>query len=365
MQRTILTALTMTMILGFAGSASTQDALTEAKKHFSFARQHRDSGNLEEAAAQYEQSISYCDTLYQVHYFYGDLLVKMNEKEHATTAFLRVLALAPDNYNAALMLSKLYHEAAKYDSSLVMLERMHTVKPENTSLLEGIAGLREYLGRDLDALAAYDELTASGAQTRETLVKAARLSMRLDLPEKSRAYAVMALDRQPGDIDALGIAARASVSLGQETDAADYLRRIVEQQPDLALIEQLETIYRAISDTDNLIWVLERHHELAPDNVSVIGELAEHYYTRSDEAEAMVCVRKGLALNPGDGRFNILLGQYHLTHGREQEALTAFRTALHDERWQSSAQRFIWQIQKPESIEQRAEREFFDRGKTN
>ena len=77
----------------------------------------------------------------------------------------------------------------------------------------------------------------------------------------------------------------------------------------------------------------------------------------------IIYVKKGLSLKPDDGRFLILLGENYRALGQTEKALEQFRLALKDEKWKSSAQRLIWQIEKPETEEEKAERDFFSRGK--
>ena len=118
-----------------------------------------------------------------------------------------------------------------------------------------------------------------------------------------------------------------------------------------------------LSDDKNLIWALERHHSLETENVEVLGELSELYYAQNMLDSGIEYVNRGLKLNPDDGRFRILLGEYYRAKGQIDKALEQYRIALKDEKWKSSAQRLIWQIEKPETEEEKAEKEFFSRGK--
>ena len=59
-----------------------------ARQHFSFAVQNKKGGDLKEAVAQYEKSLSYDNTIFQVHYSYADLLLEMGKKEQARRHYL-------------------------------------------------------------------------------------------------------------------------------------------------------------------------------------------------------------------------------------------------------------------------------------
>ena len=338
--------------------------LGNAKKHFSFAVQNKNSENFEEAVLQYEKSLSFCDTLYQVHYSYGDMLLKLEETARAKKAFLRARLLSPGHYDSALMLSKIYYAESSYDSVLVMYENMYALRPDNTTVLSGIAGLKDYLGRNGEALDAYGQLIEAGEDSFENLMSAARIARKLlDYPV-SRTYADAALEKQPGNSEALMIAAQASLDLGERMTAAGYLRTLADATPDLNVIIELEHIYRGEADHGNLIRTLEEHHQLAPDNVGVIGELSELLYARGETERAISYAEKGCALDGDDGRFHIILGQNFLDLGQRDKALAEFRKAMRDATWSASARRFILQIEQPETAEEKAEREFFRRGET-
>ena len=81
--------------------------------------------------------------------------------------------------------------------------------------------------------------------------------------------------------------------------------------------------------------------------------------------KAIGYVRKGLAIAPDDGRLRIILGEHFRADSQEQKALEQYLLDMNDNRWKSSGQRLIWQIEEPETADEKAEREFFSRGKSN
>lgn len=352
-------------IRAVGADSSAADSMQEAKKHFSFAVQNKNNGNHEEALRQYSRSLSFCDTLYQVHYSYADLLYKLDMTDDAIVHFRKAFDLNPEYYNSALMLSKLYHAKGLHDSVLVMYERMNTLKPGNNELLVNIAGLREYLGDEAGALDAYRKAVESGVTDTGVVMRAAKLAYKTGDTLAAAEYAVMILDAEPGDMEALAIAAQTALDRGDEVSAAGYLKRSVEIAPDIDKIVRLEALCKSLNDTENLLWALELHHALAPEDIMVIGDLSEMLYGRGEMDKAIGYVRKGLAIAPGDGRLRIILGEHYRADSQEQEALEQYRLAMNDTRWKSSAQRLIWQIEEPETADEKAEREFFSRGKSN
>jgi tetratricopeptide (TPR) repeat protein len=334
-----------------------------AKKHFSFAVQQRNAGNLEEARRQFEKSVAACDTIYQIHYAFGDLLAAMDDKKAAIARFRRALDIEPSYYNAAARLAALYHETGDYASTLEMYELMYSMKPEEKKLLATIANIREYLGDGDGAYAGLVKLVEQGEDTYENLIRVAEMAMGREDYDNAHLYAVMALGKKKSDARALEIAGKSSVLRGDKESAVGFYRELAEADSvTVATLAIIEDLYRNLNDRSGLIWALKRHHAIEPGNVEVLGELCENYFPDGITEEGVEYIRKGLALAPEDGRFRILLGENYRSLGQTEKALAEYRKALADERWKSSAQRLIWQIDRPESEEEQKERAFFGRG---
>ena len=357
--------LILMCLIVLPGTVSGQDdAVSLAKKHFSFAVQNKNNGDFEEAERQFLKSLSFTDSIYNVHYSYGDLLVKMERPGNAMLSFRKSLSLNPGHYNSAAMLAKLHYESAEYDSALVMYRLMSDLKPGDSNVLASVAGLSEYLGYDDEAYAAYVDMFEEGDHSPKLLHRIARLALKRGDPGSARSYADQALIRKPDDIDALTIAGEASIVLRNPKAASGYYRQLaVVDSLSVETLVILEDLYRILSDRLNLIWTLERHHSLVPDDVVVIGELSELLYAGNMMEKGITYVRKGIEIAPDDGRFRILHGEYYRSLGQIDKALAEFKIAIEDPEWKTSAQRLIWQIEKPESEEEKAEREFFKRGR--
>ncbi|MFC1693449.1 hypothetical protein ACFL1R_08095 [Candidatus Latescibacterota bacterium] len=348
-----------------ADEISKADSLLNAKKHFSFAVQYKKNKDYASAYEQYVRSIAYNDTVYQVHFSFADLLIKMNRPVKARCELLRSLTLNPSHYQSAAGLASLYYESAQYDSALVLYEKMYCFKP-GKELLASIAGLRNYLGKKEEALEAYTELIKSGEDSYEILMNASSLAVAVGKLDKGQQFITLALQKKPGDNDALKAAAKISLARDDTKSSILYLRQLVESgSNDLWIITKLEDIYRYTGNTKNLIRVLERHHKLIPGDSKVIGDLSELLFSVSETNRGAEYVKKGLELSPNDGKLRILLGDYYVSQNETEKALKEYRIALKDEKWRSSAQQLIWRIEKPLTEEEKVEKDFFERGKQN
>ena len=362
----IVSSLVLFFIImnSFSAGMTRDEKILEAKKHFSFAIQNKNNNNFEEAKVQFEKSLALYDSAYQVHYLYGDLLLKMGKKAEAKAAFEKALALNPEHFNSVSELAKIHYENGDYDSSLVMYENMYKLKPDSAELLASIAGLREYLGKNDEALNAYIKLIEEGYNSFDNLFKAAGLAYKQGDLEKASRYSGQALEKKPDDTQALTLAGKTNFEMGNLKPASVYYRKLAETDSTaLNLYIKLEDIYRNLSDSENLIWTLERHYKLAPEDTKLLGELCDNLYSAGELDKGLIYVNKGLALNPKEGHFHILLGENYRLKGQKSKALTEYRLALSDEKWKSSAQKLISLIEKPESTEDKKEKEFFNRGK--
>ncbi len=337
--------------------------VNEAKKHYSFGIQQVQAGNDAEACRQFEKSIAIYDSLYQVYYAYADLLKKMDEKEQAIDAYEKVLELNPDYYNAAANLSRLYYETGNYTATLEMYNKMYTLKPENTKLLASIANIREFVGDENGAYEAMKKLIESGEDTYENLIRIAKYAFEREEIETAHMYAVMALGKKENDLTALELAGKTGMLMNDQKLAIKFYRKIAEiDSTSIPVLTIVEELYRALSDRENLIWALKRHHELDRANVNILGELCEIFDVQELNDEKIMFIQRGIELAPEDGRFHILMGENYRALGQNDKALEEFRLAMKDERWRASAQRFIWQIEKPETEEEKLAKEFFSNG---
>ena len=342
------------------------DSLEKAKKHFSFAVQYKNSENFEEALKNYELSLAYDDSVFQVHFSFADLLLKMSRTDEAKRELLSTLTLNPDHFKSAALLSGLYHTVAHYDSALVMYETMYRLKPDSLAYLSNIAGLSAYLELNEKALDAYRELIGKGENSFDNFLHASQLAEKTGDMELADELVLQALRKQPDDTTALQTAASISLARDNTKSVIDYQQRLVVLNPsDQVLLYNLEQLCRKHGDNDQLIWVFKERIRQSPKDIALIGELAELQLFEGQTTEGIETIMQGLDVSPGDGKLRILLGDHYMEQGETDKALAEFNIALKDERWRQDALQFIGMIDRPESETEKEEREFLERGNTD
>lgn len=350
----------------FAGDAeesAVEDSLSLALKHFSFAVQYKKNGDFDESLLQYGKSIAFCDTLYQIHYSFAELLMLMDRKEQAKAEYLRTLTLNPSHHPSATLLAGMYYAEARYDSALSMYETMYRLEPE-PSVLAGIARLREYLGKDAAAFEAARTLVDQGNETPENIHLAANLALKSGNLEAAERFSSLALAKNPNDRDMLRLGSAAALALNDTILAAGYLRRLsVVDSTDTSILVDLEILCRKTGDREGLIQALDRHLRLAPADTNVIEELAELMIAAGELTRGEALVQSGLGITSGDGRLHILMGEIQRIRGCNDKALSEYERALDDPAWAEAARTLIDRLPRPQEDPQKKEKEFFERGK--
>jgi Tfp pilus assembly protein PilF len=79
--------------------------------------------------------------------------------------------------------------------------------------------------------------------------------------------------------------------------------------------------------------------------------------------QAEIIIADALNRTPGDAKLHILMGNLFREKGDDNKAVHEYEIALNDPRWKQTAQQLIWQIRPPQTESEKAEREFFRRGR--
>jgi tetratricopeptide (TPR) repeat protein len=357
------------MILSWEGVSGAQvqshaDSLIKARKHFSFAVQYKKSGSLVQSYENYRQSIAYNDTVYQVHYSFADLLLKMERTDEARREFAISLRLNPAHLNSAQMLAKLYYEAAVYDSALAMFETIHRLEPDDVQVLSNIAALRTHLGMQREALAAYDELIDSGTPDESHTETAITIAIEVEEWETAKRLNDLQLEKRPDDTQCLRRGTVISLGMRNPAEAIDYAQKLKRTgEIDMSIVESIGKLSKAIGDPEIILASLELRHETEPSNTAIAGELAEMLMAAGKSGQAEVIITDALNRTPGDAKLHILMGNLFREKGDDNKAVHEYELALNDPRWKQTAQQLIWQIRPPQTESEKAEREFFRRGR--
>ncbi|MDE2889322.1 MAG: tetratricopeptide repeat protein [Gemmatimonadota bacterium] len=267
-------------------------------------------------------------------YYLGQLYVQEGMLEEAIEVYEKLLALAkkPEQEIQYLhQLVALYIEIEDYDSALKHTRRWGQLEPDNPDVQDAIAKLTLYMGDEDEALKEMERL----------------------------------LEINPEDYTTLDNLARLYVRMGMVQKAFDAYQKLHAHSPeDFLYLDQLLNLGKQLNKSRRFqIDILRKMFRLQSDNLSVVEQLA-------DLTGEISLVDRGLRLDPGNGKFNYMRGEFHYRKWKKSNAardsvnaLKWFRRAHKDPLWAGNAKRMIDEINPPMSEEEKKRLEFFKKKK--
>lgn len=356
---------------------------------------------LEAAEATFSQLVEDVPDSYAGYFFLGRVFTEKGDLDGAEAAFLKALDLEPELESARFELIDLYRmqtDTAANRKRVLGLYR--EILDQDAYNVQAVTGLSIYyrdigefkksgdLLRDLSESTADEEISrsilkfyiernrsAEAAYVLEELLKikpgnanyhflAGLAFERADDVDKALWHYQRVSPNSPRYRDAVLQATLLFHSNGRTSDAIDYLKNVVDREPDNAELRlYLGQLYEEIDDLKAAEGELRKAIELAPDNDKAYFELGVLYdkmerkddsiaymkkvielnprhanalnylgYTyadlgiKLDEAESLI--RRALELKPGDGYFTDSLGWVYYQKGQYQKALEFLIEAL-------------------------------------
>ena len=204
--------------------------------------------------------------------------------EEAIEVYEKLLAIArkPEQEIQYLhQLVALYIETEDYESALKHTRRWGELEPENPDVQDAIAKLTLHMGDEDEALKEMERLLEINPEDYVTLDNLARLYRRLGMDQK----------------------------------AFNAYEKLHAHSPeDFLYLDQLLTLGKQLSKSRRfLIGILRKMIRLQPDNLGVVEQLA-------DLTGDINMVDRGLRLDPGNGKFNYMRGEFHYKKWKKSSA---------------------------------------------
>jgi cellulose synthase operon protein C len=203
--------------------------------------------------------------------------------------FDRVLARYPDDMTALQGRVELYNMAGLPRTALATLERALERNPRAVNLLNLYASELRALGRTTEAAEAEARYSSLRFDDAGFLAQMLELSIARRDKRAAEHWAERLLASHPGDLWALGAAARSYRALGENERAIATYRRALELAPeDVATLRTLAELYGSLGKTDVSVGLLREILRIRPQEKSVreYVEFLEPKEARPDEAYA-------------------------------------------------------------------------------
>ncbi|KLU62877.1 TPR repeat-containing protein YrrB [Peptococcaceae bacterium CEB3] len=110
------------------------------------AEMHLELGQIKEACFSYKQALRYCadpEIMARTAYCY----VQLDEIEKGTRYYEKTLKHEPDHYDSLCNLAAIYQNQGRSNEALRLLERAHSIFPNDAILLNNLAYIMVHLGR--------------------------------------------------------------------------------------------------------------------------------------------------------------------------------------------------------------------------
>ncbi len=225
----------------------------------------------------------------------GVRLAQNNQIEEALKLFKKSAELAPTQPAPLIAVGQALVILKRPQEAIEPYRKAINLMPENAQAHAGLCRALSYVNKTDEAIKECREalkFDGNSLEANTNLILAYQIAKRpqaeiLALTEK-------ALQKFPDDINLLNVAAAAYAESGNDLQALEIYRRLVEMQPQVILYQM---------------------------------RLAELNLNRENDAEAIAAARKAIELRPNDAAGHFFLGRIYFALGQHNEAKEAFRKA--------------------------------------
>ncbi len=183
----------------------------------------------------------------------------------------------------------------------------------------------------LDVTMAYYSKAALATHDPRVMEEAAKLATYLDDPQQARTLSSLWLKREPGNADALRLAALAEVELGDNQAATGHIDRLIATQGSEALLP-LVTEARHLDDQGNkaLLVVLAGLADRYPKEAPLWYARALSERESGNTGAAMDAINQALDVQPDHIEAQLLKAQLMFDQGHSDQALRYLRARVND-----------------------------------
>ncbi len=246
-----------------------------------------------------------------------------------TTAWLRIVDLKPDNYEAHYRLAKNFHTVGVYDKASSHLEICIEENPTDRSVWEALADVREQVDDRKGALEAWRYAATLGELDAFSSVRLADLCCEAGQIDEAIDTLRSALLVQPQNLLIWQRLAWACHSLGDiecETDA--WLKILELDAENMEAHKQLSEIFIRVDDAGQAVLHLEKWLEQHHSDKNAWLKVAIAKEQRGDKAGALEAWVNVTALRKLDSTETIRVADLCISTGRHEEAIENLQTVL-------------------------------------
>ena len=265
----------------------------------------------------------------QAHYMAGELYLQTGDKVRAADAFSRVLRINPRAGAAQAHLARLELSKGSLQSSLELSERAVRNAPAD---ITARLTLVRVLVQQGNARRADEELAAIAKQFPNAAtvhaLKGNISLVRRDFPTARRSYE-QALARDPNSFDALAGLTALDLTTGQTASARDRVDRELQRKPgDIDRVMLAAQTYSALGDMKKTEELLLSAIATGPDRTEPYGTLAQFYVQQNRLEEGKQVFQGIIERDPRAVGAQTMVGLILRKQNRTDEAIEQYKKAL-------------------------------------
>ncbi len=347
------------------------DSVAMSKKHVYFGKKYLDNKQYEDALVQLNKSWDFNSRNAQTAYYLGKLYNETEKPRDAIAWFTKAIEMnpaGPNARNALYYLGQLYTMEAMPEKAIEVYEKLLSIskKPEQQiqylhHLVTLYIEIKDYESA-LKHTRSWSELEPDNPEVQDAIAK---LTLHMGDEEEALRETERLLEINPEDYGTLDNLARMYRRFGMDQKAFNAYEKLHAHNPeDFLYVDQLLVLGKQLNKPRRFqIGLLRKMMRLQSNNLSVVEQLA-------DLTGDINLVDRGLRLDPGNGKFNYMRGEFHYRKWKKSnaardsiDALNWFKKARKDPLWAGNARRMIDEIDPPMSDEEKKRLEFFKKKK--
>ena len=336
------------------------------RKYKFLAKTSREKKEYDEAIRYYTALLQYSPQDLKAAFFLGDTYYRKRNFAGARSALRRAVALDSLHLNSNLRLYAVYQAVGAIDSAAMSLERVLLKKPGAADHRRKLADLYRREGQSARAIAHYEQLVSTAADTAlaELFAMLAGLHQELEQTEQALQWSRRLAERGEGGTGQLESIVDMQLETGDIKGAYDSLLELAraDSQNAYSYYHRIVAIAGEKNDEPMRFKGLKGMVEADPEDLASLATLVQWHQGRGEAASAKNWLERGLKIDPEDGHLLLLKGDELLRAGDEEGAIAAFEKAKAKPTWKEVAQQRIWQLRPPETEEEKLKRAFFGGG---
>ncbi|MDD3419963.1 MAG: tetratricopeptide repeat protein [Candidatus Gastranaerophilales bacterium] len=195
---------------------------------------------------------------------------------------------------------------------------------DDTKIYYLLSILYEAKGHFNDSLKCLHKIITTSTPTKEIELKIAKLFLQLSKTNEAFALLNKLIKKYPYDTDVYYEYAMAFVAYGDNIKAEEYLKKVIDMDPEGKLCaiahKDLGCIYLGQNNMDYAKDEFQLAYDLAPEDDIICYEYASYHFISGDRETALKYYEKAINLNPYDDEYKVALAllynnlkKYHAT----------------------------------------------------